>query len=89
MDIFDIGVIAFTALAGIIMLIYYFSSGKPLKSAIIGAGSGAAALALAKLISVIAGITVKINVFTVLISLILGLPGAVCTVILNIIFSAA
>ncbi len=89
MDIFDIGLTIFIALSGIIMLVYYISTGKPLKSAVIGAGSGAATLAAAKAISIFAGFSVKINIFTVLVSAILGIPGAVCTVILNVIFSAA
>lgn len=86
---FDIGVIIFIALSAVIMAVYFFATRRPVKSALIGAGSGIGALLCAKIISAYAGFCVSVNIFTLLISAILGIPGAACTVILNVVFGTS
>lgn len=63
------------ALAGVVMLIHYLRSGKPLTSAFKGMASGGLGLVLLHFFGGQIGLALPLNLFTVFISLTLGLPG--------------
>lgn len=70
------------ALCAIIMLLYYRKKEKPVKSALLGMITGAAALLAANFFGAEIGLAVPINGFTAFVSLTLGAPGvlALCVI---------
>lgn len=64
-------------LLGIIMLIYYRSSKKPIRNAIGGMLSGAFSLMAAHFWGGYIGAALSLNLFNIVVALILGFPGVV------------
>ena len=69
----------------IIMVAYYAKQSRPVKSAVIGMGSGLAVLFAANLAMPFFGIEIGVNLLTVFISLILGPPGVVFALVMNVV----
>ena len=67
------------------MTVYYSRSEKPVKKAMIGMGSGLIALGAAKLLLPLFGLGLPLNLFNVFLSVILGPPGVVASIILHIV----
>lgn len=63
------------ALAGAVMLIHFMRSGKPAAAAFKGMASGGLGLVLLHFFGGQIGLALPLNLFTVFISLTLGLPG--------------
>ncbi len=72
--------------AAVFMFVFYARTRKPVKNALIGMGSGALSLGAAKLLSMGLGFGFTINVFTCFVSVILGIPGVISMVVLNLLF---
>ncbi|MCL2697380.1 MAG: pro-sigmaK processing inhibitor BofA family protein [Oscillospiraceae bacterium] len=68
-------------LIGVILLFNFIkvlaASKSPLKKASVSMFAGAASLAAASLITGLLGVQIMVNLFTVFISLVLGVPGVV------------
>ena len=75
---------AIWVIAGIIMLIYYGKRKKTLRSALFGMTSGCAALVGFHYFGDYVGFAPDINMFNTMVSLILGIPGAVLIMAANI-----
>lgn len=89
MNFFDIGLIAIVLLSIIIMGVYYIKSKHTIRNLFIGSVSGVATLFIAKYALSQFAVVVSVNIFTIIISLILGVPGALSTVLLNAFFKVA
>lgn len=87
MKIEDVILIIFCLLLTMVMFSYYIRSKKTIKNSIIGMGSGFIGLGVLYFIGPILNISVNINILTMFISIILGIPGVILIVILNIIFN--
>lgn len=73
---------AAAAVWAIVMLVFYMKSDKPVKNALIGMLSGAAALLAVHFWGESVGIALPLNGFTVFAALCLGVPGvaAMCVI---------
>lgn len=72
------------AVLGIIMLIFYGRTKKPFKNALIGMILGGIALVGVHFVGDGIGISLTLNLFNTMVSLILGIPGVVMLVVLNV-----
>ena len=79
--------IAAAVVSGICVLLWIFKSPKGGRSFLISALQGLAALFAVNLSGMVTGFTVALNYWTAGIAALLGLPGVICTVILNFIFN--
>lgn len=70
--------------AGAVMLIHFIRSGKPFKTALKGMASGGLGLALLHFFGDQIGLALPLNLFTVFISLTLGLPGTAAMAIIEL-----
>lgn len=64
-------------LLGIIMLIYYGRSKKPVRNAFIGMATGGAGLLGVHFLGGYIGLSLSLNLFNTLVSLLLGIPGVI------------
>ena len=80
--------IAAAVVSGICVLLWIFKSPKGGRSFLISALQGLAALFAVNLSGMVTGVTVALNYWTAGVAALLGLPGVICTVILNFIFNA-
>lgn len=69
------------ALCGVAMLIYYGKSDAPVRSAIKGMFTGAAALAVVHFAGEYFSICLPLNIFNIAAALILGIPGVILLII--------
>ncbi len=72
------------SISGAIMLVYYANRKHPLLSALFGMLSGGGCLLLLCFYGDKIGITAELNLFNTMISLILGIPGVILTVLTGI-----
>lgn len=72
------------ALAGAVMLIHFMRSGKPFKAALKGMASSGLGLVLLHFFGGQFGLALPLNLFTVFISLTLGLPGTAAMAIIEL-----
>ena len=72
-----------TAGAAVIMLCCYLRSRHPVRTAFFGMSSGAAALLAAHFFGSTAGLYLPLNLFTTVVSLILGAPGVLILALIN------
>ena len=72
------------ALAGIVMLIHFMRSGKPVTTALKGMASGGLGLVLLHFFGEQIGLALPLNLFTVFISLTLGLPGTAAMAVIEL-----
>lgn len=80
--------IAAAVVSGICVLLWIFKSPKGGRSFLISALQGLAALFAVNLSGMVTGVTVALNYWTAGVAALLGLPGVICTVVLNFIFNA-
>ena len=71
------------AAAGIAVLIHYIRAEKPLQTAVKGMLSGAAALAAVHFWGHYIGLSIEINLFNTVISLIFGAPGVIAVSLID------
>ena len=71
-------------LSGIIMAVYYFKSKRPVRNLFFGVVSGAAGLLLVHYLGSYIGISLPLSGISIAASLILGLPGVIMLVLINI-----
>lgn len=69
----------------IFMLVYYYRQEHPVKSALFGMASGISGFFAAKLVFLAAGIVLPLNLFSILFSAALGLPGVLTLSILQLV----
>lgn len=79
--------IAAAVVSGICILLWIFKSPKGGRSFFLSALQGLAALFAVNLSGMVTGVTVALNYWTAGAAALLGLPGVICTVILNFIFN--
>lgn len=79
--------IAAAVVSGVCVLLWIFKSPKGGRSFLISALQGLAALFAVNLSGMVTGVTVALNYWTAGVAALLGLPGVICTVILNFIFN--
>ena len=74
--------------AGIVLavLIAQFRTGKPLRGLLKTGLQGMCALAAVDVAGIFTGVSLGLNVFTGLVSLVLGLPGVIGILLVNLIF---
>lgn len=72
------------ALAGIVMLIHFMRSGKPVITAFKGMASGGLGLVLLHFFGEHIGLALPLNLFTAFISLTLGLPGTAAMAVIEL-----
>ena len=77
-------ILAILCCLSIFMLVYYYRQEHPVKSALFGSLSGLSGFFAAKLIFFAAGVVLPLNLFSLLFSAVLGLPGVVALSILQI-----
>lgn len=70
-------------LAAAVMLIYYMRREKPVRSAVLGMVSGAAALLAVHYLEFLP--TVPLNGFTAFVALVLGIPGVIFMALITLI----
>ena len=80
--------IAAAVVSGICVLLWIFKSPKGGRSFLISALQGLAALFAVNLSGMVTGVTVALNYWTAGVAALLGLPGVICSVVLNFIFNA-
>ncbi len=68
-------------LLGIVMLVYYVKSGKPIRNSFKGMASGAVFLVLTHFFGGIFGIEMPLNLFNCMVSLVLGIPGIILIIL--------
>ena len=73
------------AMVGIIMLIFYGRTKRPVKNAVIGMSLGGISLVGVHFLGSYIGITMALNLFNTAISLLLGIPGVLMLVVGNFI----
>lgn len=79
--------IAAAVVSGICVLLWIFKSPKGGRSFLVSALQGLAALFAVNLSGMVTGVSVALNYWTAGIAALLGLPGVICTVVLNFIFN--
>lgn len=62
-------------------------SGKPVRGFLKSGLSGICALAAVDIAGIFTGVSLGLNLFTLLVSLFLGLPGIVSVLLLNVVFA--
>ncbi len=72
------------ALAGVVMLIHFMRSGKPVTTAFKGMASGGLGLVLLHFFGEHIGLALPLNLFTAFISLTLGLPGTAAMAVIEL-----
>lgn len=82
MNIGELIFYAICVISAVVMLIYYLRGEKPVRSAVLGMGSGAVFLLLLHFFGDYVGFSVPMNFFTAFISLILGIPGVMILALL-------
>lgn len=70
----------------IVMLVSYIRSGKPISSFLRHCAGGIGTLALVNVFGNISGVTLPLNLFTLLSAGLLGVPGTASLLICNLIF---
>lgn len=78
--------IAAAVISGICVLLWIFKSPKGVRSFLISALQGLAALFAVNLSGMVTGVSVALNYWTAGVSAVLGLPGVISLLIMNIIF---
>lgn len=73
-------------LCAAVMLVYYMKKEKPVKTALFGMLSGAAALLAANFFGAGIGLAVPLNGFTVFTALTLGAPGVAAMCLIHMLF---
>ena len=71
------------AIIGIIMLIFYGRTKRPVKNAVVGMSLGGIGLVSVHFLGGYIGITLALNLFNTTISLLLGVPGVILLVVGN------
>ena len=71
------------AIIGIIMLIFYGRTKRPVKNAVVGMSLGGIGLVGVHFLGGYIGITLALNLFNTTISLLLGVPGVILLVVGN------
>lgn len=71
-------------LCGLIMLIYYFKNKKKLRCLLFGTLSGAIALIVVHYLGTYLGELVPLSGLSIAVSLILGIPGVVMLIVINL-----
>ena len=84
MKLEQILILAILCCLSIFMLVYYYRQEHPVKSALFGSISGISGFFAAKLIFLAAGIVLPLNLFSLLFSAALGLPGVLTLSILQL-----
>lgn len=79
--------IAAAIISGACILLFIFKSSKGGRSFLLSALQGVAALFAVNLSGMITGVTLALNYWTAGVSAVLGLPGVICMLILNIVFT--
>lgn len=82
----QIGLIAIAAVIGIVVLAAQCRTGKPMRGILVTGLQGVCALAAVDIAGIFTGVSLALNVFTGGVALILGLPGIVGVLLLNLIF---
>lgn len=72
-------VTVFMLVAGIVMLVAYKKSGKPVRNGMVAMGSGVTALVGASFL----GLGVPLNAYTLVTSVVLGIPGVASLAVIN------
>ena len=73
-------------LAFVFTISAFIRSGKPLKSIVVSAAQGIVSLFALNVVSSFTGIMVSVNIFTMIFSAVLGLPGVASLMIMKVIF---
>ena len=74
-------------ISGTCILLFVFKSPKGGRSFFLSALQGVAALFAVNLSGMITGVTLALNYWTAGVSALLGLPGVICMLIMNIVFT--
>lgn len=68
------------------LLIMCYKSGKTIKTLLLSALSGIGTMTVVNLLSYFTGVTIAVNLYTVLTSLFLGIPGVLGLLVIRIFF---
>ncbi len=74
------GIVCLIAVCGAIK-----KSNKPFKTAFVSAASGVCSLCVVNFLSFYTGVAIALNFTTSFVSVVLGVPGVICILLLNII----
>ncbi len=75
-------------ISALVMLIHYLRSEKPFKTAFKGMASGGISLALLHFFGGSVGLALPLDLFTVFISLVLGIPGTAAMAIIELLLKS-
>ena len=79
--------VAAAIISGACLLLFIFKSPKGGRSFLLSALQGVAALFAVNLSGMITGVTLALNYWTAGVSAVLGLPGVICMLAMNVIFN--
>ncbi len=79
--------IAAAIISGAILLFFVLKSPKGIRSFILSAFQGLAALFAVNLSGIITGVSLAVNYWTAGVSAVLGLPGVICMLMMNFMFN--
>ncbi len=86
MDAMLIVIIIFGLLCFVCVCKAVKKSEKPLKTAFLSASCGICALCAVNFLALYTGVSISVNFFTSFVSVVLGAPGVICILLLNMIF---
>ncbi len=86
MSVIKIVFFALLAIYGCLFLIFAALTGKPCKAMIINSISGCFALIILSLLKNILSLNIAVNIYSLLVSVIWGIPGVIIQLIINTIY---
>ncbi len=79
--------VAAAIISGAILLFFVLKSPKGIRSFVLSAFQGLAALFAVNLSGIVTGVSLAVNYWTAGVSAVLGLPGVICMLMMNFIFN--